>query len=327
LAAWGIVLVAGLLFLVANGRYISNFINGPYAMSGEELERIQDPRSAPRYFVRVGGTQKWHSGIQEISTETKGGREVRRSVSADYYFVLVGNHILIVKSSSDPLKGVEGTLEPISASLDSMIFNKPELKALHDHFYPFYLNGDSFREPGYWGIGIGLIILILLVIFAVPAWKRLQNLHTHPVVRRVASWGDPITLSMEIKREHESRPLLRQGRVTMSDHYIFDVNFFRFNVTRFVDLLWAYKSVTRRTVYFIIPAGKEVSAVMHFYGDSITVGGKEKDIDYLLTCTASKAPWAVFGYSKEIENLFKKNTREFCAAVEAHKNSPSQDNA
>lgn len=52
------------------------------------------------------------------------------------------------------------------------------------------------------------------------------------------------------------------------------------------------------------------------YGGAAEVKGREKMVDGILAFAAERAPWAVFGFSKELEKLFNKNTQDFCAAVE-----------
>ena len=87
------------------------------------------------------------------------------------------------------------------------------------------------------------------------------------------------------------------------------------SATRFEDLIWAYKRVTQHRVNFI-PTGKSHNAVMVFYGGSATIAGSQKKVDGLLEAAARKAPWAIFGFSKELEQAFNRDTQQFCGAVE-----------
>jgi len=78
------------------------------------------------------------------------------------------------------------------ADLDRQLFDTPEMQAGRGLVYPFCLDTDSFRLPGYCAIAAILVFIWLLCRKALPAWRRLQNPLCHPVVARIASWGDPV---------------------------------------------------------------------------------------------------------------------------------------
>ena len=84
--------------------------------------------------------------------------------------------------------------------------------------------------------------------------------------------------------------------------------------------------MTKHSVNFI-PTGKTYSGVLVCYGGAAEVTGREKNVDALLAFAAERTPWAVFGYSDDLNKLFKQKTQEFCAAVEQRKRelaSPAQ---
>jgi hypothetical protein len=319
LAAWGLALAAALMLAALNARYLTNFASGPFPIGAAELERLGNPAEAPQYFARVSGSRTVDTGIQQITVEKRGGSEVGRSVSAVYYALEVGDRFLIVKSPSGQPTVVEGELAPMPADLDQNLFDTPEMRATRHRFYPFYMDAtSSFRFPGYCAIAAGLVFILLLWRKALPAWRRLHDPSSHPVVARVASWGDPIGLAVAIEREYRGRPFLRSGAWTLTDRYLIRASFFAFDVLRFSDLLWAYKRVTKKSVNFV-PTGTDYNGILVCYGGSATVGGSEEQVNKTLQHAAQRAPWAVLGYSKDLENLFNKQTSEFCAAVEARK--------
>jgi hypothetical protein len=51
-------------------------------------------------------------------------------------------------------------------------------------------------------------------------------------------------------------------------------------------------------------------------GGSAEIRGREKKVDSVLAFAAERAPWAIFGFSDELSQLFQKKTQEFCGAVE-----------
>ena len=155
-----------------------------------------------------------------------------------------------------------------------------------------------------------------------------RNVNTHPVVKRVTEgWGDILGTSVEAEREFESGVVYRSGRMRLTDKYAIVNGFFSFDIFRFQDLVWAYKRVIQRRVNFI-PAGKSYEAALNFYGGRSRFAASEKKVDEVIAYAGARAPWATVGYSKELEEYFKKNTQEFCRRVEAKRHelaaSPSR---
>ncbi len=270
-----------------------------------------------RYYIKTIGKEIVKTGLQEITIEKRSGYEEKRSVSAEYYALLLGEKILLVKSSSKPSTIVEGEISPIPFDLRLELFDSPEMKEIENYFYPFYLEDTIFKFDGYVGI-IGIIVfLFLFTKYSFPAFKYISNPSKIPAVKRVSSWGDPITTSKEIENEYKNSKM-HFGNYTITNKYVIEVGFFSFDIFRFSDLLWGYKRVTKKRVNFI-PAGKEYDTILIFYGGSAAIGGTEEQINGILNYSAQKAPWAVFGYTDDISKLFNKDTRNFCLYIEERK--------
>lgn len=316
-AACGLVIACIGMFLVSQHRYINNFLLGPFSVTQAELDAITDVSTSPRYFVHVAGSKAIDTGIQQITTRKSYGVETSRSVSATYYALVVGDRFLMVKSAERMPLTVEGALTPMPASLEGHLFDRPQMQGIRPRFYPYYVDTESFRLPGYIAIGCMLVVAVLLVKFGLPAWRYRQDVSSHPVVKRVATWGDPLGIALEARREADS-PRYKGGGWLVTDKYLIRSTFFVFDVLRLSDLLWAYKKVTKHSVNFI-PTGKTYACILACYGGSAEVTGKEATVDAILRFANERAPWAIFGFSEELKQLFSKSTREFCAAVEQRK--------
>ncbi len=109
----------------------------------------------------------------------------------------------------------------------------------------------------------------------------------------------------------------------MGDKYVIQSAPFAFDLLRLFDLLWGYKKVTKHSVNFI-PTGKTYACILACYGGTAEVTGKEKDVDALLGFAAERAPWAVFGYTDDLNKAFRQKNAEFCAAVEQRKREPAR---
>ena len=317
--AWMATFAAGILFLLVNVRYIRNFVQGPYRVQESYLAQITDANKAPRYFVTVVGDKVADTGVQEVSSDENTGPKADDPVTAGYYAFLTGAHVLIVKSAAKPDISASGELKPIPSDLAIHLFTGDDGQDFRTHTYPFYLDTEGFRYPGYWTNGIAVVFLILFVVYGIPAWTRWHDVEKHPVYKRVKEqWGDVIGASVEAEREFRNGAVHRSSQTLITDKYVFESSFFTFNIFRFRDMIWAYKKVIQQKVNFI-PAGKRYEVEMIFYGGKRLFANKEAKVDQVLKYAASKAPWAVIGYSKELVEYYNKNQRQFCQQVEARR--------
>jgi hypothetical protein len=317
-AAWGLVLGCAVLFALVQSRYIKNFASGPFDVGQAELDAIGDVSTTPHYFVRVSGSKAIETGIQQITTRKRYGVETGRSVSAAYYVLVVGDRLLVVKRAEGTPTAVQGALAAMPAELDRHLFNTPRMESIRGRFYPYYLDDSGFRTPGYIGVVAALIFLILLVRYGLPAWRYARDVSSHPLVKRVASWGDPLTTAVEARREATSPPRYKGGGWRVADKYLIRSAPFAFDLLRLSDLLWAYKKVTKHSVNFI-PTGKSYAGILVCYGGAAEMTGNEKNVDALLAFAGERAPWAIFGYSDDLKKLLKQKPQDFCAAVEQRK--------
>jgi hypothetical protein len=320
--ACGVVAVVVALLVMEQRRYFENFFRGPYELGAAELDAIEDVSRAPRYFVKVAGSKALETGLEQITIHKSGGVETGRSVSAAYYVLVVGDKFLVCKSASGSRTTFEGELEPMPADLATRLFDDPNLQAVRERFYPYYLNDDSFRTTGYVALGTLLLLALLLGKVTLPAWKHLREPSSHPVVERAGNWGDPILLAHAQSEAGSPRHIGGNGW-SATERFLIRSTFFTFDLLRLSDLLWAFKKVTKHSVNFI-PTGKTYEAVLVCYGGSAMIKGNESATDKMLTYAAERAPWAIFGFSKELQAHFRRDQRSFCAAVEQRRREAAE---
>ena len=315
--AWCLVLVGGLLLVTNDRRYLNNFVRGPFALEAAQLDSIRDVAVAPRYFVRVTGSRVIDTGIRQYTVETTSGVETNRSESGAYYALAVGDRFLLAKQQHNPADAgavVEGQLAPWPDGLAEKLFEDQEARAVRHRFYPFYVSNESFRLPGYVVLGVALVFAVLFVWKALPAWHYARDAADHPLVARMAPWGDPHGVALDVERDCGA-PRYKTGGWRVGEKYFVRSTVFAFDVLRFHDLVWAYKKVTRHSINFI-PTGKTYEAIFSCYGGAAVLKGSEKQVDEMLVYAGQRAPWAVLGYTQEVATLFKKKQAEFVGAVE-----------
>ncbi len=323
LTVWTLALVVGVLLATSDHRYIANFLRGPYSLAQSDLDSIRNVTSTPRYFAHVKGERVIDTGIRQYTIHSQNGVETSREESGAYTALVFGNRFLVVRTAGGESPVAEGTLTPWPSELDAQLFDSKAMRSLRSQFYPFYLDGDSFRRPGHVVITVGIIFLLLFAWQALPAWRAWRDPERHPLAKRIAQWGDPMGLALAAEHEFDNPLMKAKAGWRFGSKYLVRSTFFTFDLLRFQDVLWAYKKVTKHSVNFI-PTGKTYEAIVQCYGGTATIPGREKKVHELLAFVQLRAPWAMYGYSDQLAKTFDKNRQEFARSVEQRRQEWAQ---
>jgi uncharacterized protein DUF6709 len=315
LVFWTLALIGGVLVATSDHRYIANFVGGPYPLARADLDLIRDVTLTPRYYAHVSGDTVLDTGLRQYTIHTRSGVETSREESGAYNALVLGNRYLVVRTAGGASRVAEGKLVPWSYDLEVQLFDSKEMQAVRSHFYPFYLDTDSFRRPGYIVIGVALLFLLLFAWQAIPAWRFWRNPEAHPVAQRIAKWGDPMAVAAEAEHEYENAIVRGKRGWRLGNKFLARGSLFSFNLFRMQDVLWAHKKITKHSVNFI-PTGKSYEAIVYCYGGTAMIGGSEKHVNEILGFVQQRAPWAIYGYSAELAAMFTKNQANFVRSVE-----------
>jgi hypothetical protein len=321
---WTLALILGLVAATSDRRYIANFAGGPYALARVDLDSIRDVTATPRYYARVRGDRVIDTGIRQYTVRTQSGVETSREESGAYNAFAIGNHYLVVRTGAhDASAAAEGKLVPWSEDLENQMFDTKEMRAIRGSFYPFYLDSDSFRRPGYIVIVVGILFFALFLWQVMPAWRAWRDPARHPLAKRIARWGDPMGIGLEA--EHEFANSLMKGRSgwRFGNKYLVRSTFFTFNLVRLGDVLWGYKKVTKHSVNFI-PTGKTYEAIIAYAGGMAHIRGSEKKVHDMLAFVQQRAPWAMYGFSDELSATYHKRPLDFARSVEQRRQQWAQ---
>ena len=316
-----ILIVAVVGYTAAERRYLYNFFAGPFEVSGPQLVTIQQPGSQSRYFVKVKGDDSSDTGLQEVERETEGGTVKRETVKAKYSILLLNQHLLIVKSGPNESGSVyTGELSDLPSDVRSNIVT-PLLKEhpnANQAFLPFMLDTTGFRDEGY------IALALCIPAFALAAWliakvmRRRADVSSHPVAQRACIYGNLADVAQQFDIELQGNTV-KIGRATITQSWIFLPRRFGLSICRIPDLIWAYKKVTKHYTNFI-PTGKTYEIIMYDrFGKPLQMQARQKKIDAMLTLLAERSPWAVFGYSDDLNKTLRTNWGGFIAAVDQRK--------
>src|SRR5215472_112643 len=307
--------------IVVTARYLTNFVQGPVPMLPSQVTWVENPNSLARYFVSVTGDKIVDSGIRHVErhvNETT-NEVLSETVDADFLILVVDQRLLIVKAPHGA-KGMQfqGALVDLPAEVRSKVVGKVNDPELVRSFLPVMLDARNFRAQGYWTIAICVPILGLAGWNLRKYYARVRNPNTHPIIVTLGRFGSVPRLAMEIEGELRGQTeALGTARVTPS--WIFISHTFGLLICRIPEIVWAYAKVTRHCKYFI-PTGASYAAIIFGRdGRPIQVDGSHMETNRLLEIVASRAPWALMGFSEESSKLVHSNWPGFVAEIDARR--------
>lgn len=318
----GLLCVAGVaVYGVAQWRYFYNFFAGPFAATAESLSAIQHPGDQRRYFFRVAGEESTDTGLQEVEQEEGSAPGQNQTVKAEYSALALGDRLLLVKKDlGDKSTVFQGALGEMPEDVRAQIIT-PLLK---DHpeasqaFFPFLLDATNFRSDGYIGLAICIPVVGLGAWLILLARRRTNHPTEDPIVKSISRYGSLVETAHQFDLELKGNTL-KFGKAILTTSWVILPNAFGLAVCHVPDLVWAYKKVTKHRTNFI-PTGKTYAAILYDrYGKPVQVGAKQKSVDEMLTALVGRAPWAIFGYSDELNKALKTNWRGIVATADARR--------
>lgn len=319
------VLIGVIVVLIVIGafglslRYLTNFFGGPRPISTSELTHITSADGVQRYWVSVKAGKAYDTGWQEVE-ESNGNKTVTTSFSV----ITVGRSILLISQPGDVTPPTDnaattysGALVAIPSDVDTQVVSDIRSQApdVASQMLPFMLDTRDFRTSGYVGLLFAALAILLALWLLFIGLTRIFAPHTHPLWTSLKRFGDPQTVADSI-RDDMAMPHTQIGKVRIGSKWIVANGSDQFRATQLEDVVWLYNKVTRRRVNGI-PTGKTFEAqIWDRYGKLIGFSGAEAKILAALTAIRSAAPWAIGGYSAELEQAWKKNRAEIITAVD-----------
>jgi len=130
-------------------------------------------------------------------------------------------------------------------------------------------------------------------------------------------YGNAEQLSQQIEAEFQPAMIRKYGKLQITPQWMVRRKMFSTWVSPVGDLVWIYKKVTKHSVNFI-PTGKTYSVVLvGRHRQRTEEQMKEKAVNEMLGDLAARVPWALFGFSKELETAWTKNPASVIASVDA----------
>ncbi len=321
LSLLGLAIVGGLVLFNLN--FIYNFILGPFEADNTALVNATSASAVQKYWIKISGDEILETGMDYVSTSHN-----VETVEASYLALALGERLLLVKMPGEQYSetlnpSLTGWLSPISADENKEVLLKLEqdVPGVKAAFLPFKLETGDFRSTGAVGILIAAGVLILAVIGLVMALRRMSDPNSHPILKRLSRFGPLDFTVSRIEAELAApHPTLRAGtgKLNLTNSWLVYETLTNVLATRFEDIAWVYKHVFNYRQYFITVSRTFSAMVCDRSGArmQVTVGGKEPPADEMLKAILERAPWAVVGYSDDLNRAWNTNRPAFLAAVD-----------
>jgi hypothetical protein len=327
----GIALLIGLGF--SQYRYLYNCFLGPQKINTDQLLKLEDADRIDREFVTFTSTKIIDTGINEISINKKTQVE---TIDAKYAIAILdrGKAILIEVQPEDDLKSLTftGKLSEITRdshvkAFDRIIENRP---ALIGKVSPLMLEKEDYANEAdgllsLLGIGLGICTWNLY-----KAKARTNNPRKHPIYRSLAKYGDGDLISHNIDDEFNSYYYNRElggNAFFLIPSWLLVIQTYSLKIIQLDRVAWIFKKVTSNSVNFI-PTGKTCELILYDRaGKEQRISLADGEVDRAIYQLYQYAPWAVVGFSPEINKMWNRQRKEFYKMVEQRKYANSQSSS
>ncbi|MBL8344430.1 MAG: hypothetical protein JNN03_03245 [Rubrivivax sp.] len=309
LAVSAIVLGVLVTLLGANWGYVREYFRGAHPVSAQELIGAAP---STRGWIRVQADKLHATGLQVITVRKKRGIERSRSVSTEFFVAEVGNRLLLVRGVPGQTALLEGTLAPPDPEAMSRLLDKPESRAtLSSRFLPQMMDTHDYAGSATIWLPVGGLLALAALVWGGLGLARWRQPTSHPAVKPFVANQSLPAASASIERDIANAKTVKVGATTLTRRFVITQSLTKLDIQPATQLLWAFKQVTQKKMYYVIPAGKTYAAVLNFESGTVTLGGKEAVVDKALAFLTEHAPWAMYGHSPEIAAVYKdKRQRE-----------------
>lgn len=321
------IAAAALALLAYNANYLRDAYRGPMAIEASALAAAQSPQTLQRPWIRVHVEDLEDTGIEEISVRKKRGVERSRSVSAHYYAATIGDRLLIVKvrGSEPPSNDLVGEVVELESGVSGSLFGGTDGARLKEMTLPLELDTHDYGDDAKLLWALAGLALLGAAVYAWIAHGRRTDPARHPALKRAAKWGGIDEVAHLVAQEQTQSQVI--GDWKLSDHYLLHTGKLVFDLHSTDELLWAYALVTKKKIYYVIPAGQSHSLVLKWGDSNVKVQAKEAVVMAALQHIVVHQPWVAIGWTKETEQLFNKRGSGFASQIAKAKQQWMQSKA
>lgn len=320
-------IIAVFAVAVLNFRYLYNFAFGPFNAETEVLKALTSDTDTQKYWVNVSGDEMINTGFQYYTTHDDGSE----TVDTTYFAMILEDRLLLVFVDGDIvgdyLPGEQtGWLEPLTEEEKGQVIlpleqDEPDIQGL---FLPYKLHTGNFRINGYIGLTIAALVLLVCLWYLLTGLLRFANPDSHPIMKKLERLGPIETVTSRIDTEL-AMPHTQIGKLHLTSNWLVYATSSNLMAVPLQDIIWMYKHVYTQRTYGIVTSRICTAMVQDRYGETLkcVAGRKEEAADEMLAGIYTRAPWALIGYSNDLQKAWKKDRPGMIAEVDRRKSGQS----
>ncbi len=314
----GVVILIGVIAaVVIFRRYLVNFVRGAQPYTPSQVAAIQNPEEGLTYWVTTTGAAAYETGWELISRSSRSGTE---RVDGHYIALDMGGQLLLVYvngKAPDPLPTTyTGTSETIPANVQSEVMESifRDDPTLRQAFLPFMMNTRDFRGSGILGLILGGIMGAVGIVSIVRGITHSATPFAHSAMKSLQRFGIPEQVAPSVDAEMGA-PHTTIGGTHITPHWVVVNTNGTLQITKLSDIVWVYLTVTQHRTNGI-PTGKSYEGVVFDkHKVRIALKGNKEQIEAALMAVGKGASYAIFGYNKAIEEIWKRRPEALIAEV------------
>jgi hypothetical protein len=195
-----------------------------------------------------------------------------------------------------------------------------KMAALVDHanqmggnYLPYYVDAYDYKAFGWFSSVICGLLALWAAYGAMKYVQRNANPAEHPFAKSLARFGalESVVpqLDAEMSAAHATFTYRANAAEVTANWYV-TTSYMGAKAAQLSSLVWIFRKIVKRRVYFVIPAGTQQSVVsLDRFGQRAVVQLKALQIDELISLLKNVAPKAIYGYDKRVDKLWRAGTK------------------
>jgi hypothetical protein len=182
----------------------------------------------------------------------------------------------------------------------------------------------------FYDLGINGKVILVIAGLAIPSYNyynlyiRFKDYKNHPIYISLLRFKDPEDVAHNLEGQMKSSAFFKNNDIEIYPNWIIIRSYFNFMFIHSSEIYWAYLKKTKHSINFI-PTGTTNGLVIHsIYPVKIDFDSKESE--KILETIYSMAPWAMYGYSEELKNLWDEDKSSFISMIHVRINELMKGN-
>jgi hypothetical protein len=315
------LLAVPVAIVAIGGGYWFNFFGGPKTTPATTINQLKEGQTIANDYVSVKGDKTIDTGVTEITTTTRRGVKTGERTSANMVALALGDRLLIVKAKPANAKDTNftGKLKPIPSDLYAQLITPVVTKnpGAKEMFVPYMLDQvEDYKFGGYMGLALGLPCAALAIWNLQKVGRRWGKPENHPIAKQLSADGDAATIASQVEQEVNAPNTHTISNTTITPNWVFRKTTYSLDALRLEDLVWFYQKVTTHRTNGV-PTGKTYSTMLFDRaGRTFEMNANESQVQEIMTILYDKAPWAISGYSDDLQKMWKKERESMISAVD-----------